>query len=164
MSAMFKGVAVAAAIWLGCSAPAAAQSAPATVTAKNPEGVAAALRFAGYPAKLGTDAAGDPKIETEFGNYKGLIFFYGCDEKTHRNCDSIQFHVGFDREKAMKLQTVNELVTKYRFASIQLDNEGDPLVQWDIITDDGIPTGVFLHSFRRFGEVADTIAQTVFED
>lgn len=165
MSPMLKSAAALAATGvLGWSVPAAAQSAPATVSAENPEGVAAALRFAGYPAKLGKDSAGDPKIDTEFGSYKGSIYFYGCDEKTHKGCDSLQFHVGFDREKPMALKSVNDLVTKYRFASIQLDNEGDPLVQWDIITDDGIPSGVFLHAFRRFGEVADTLAETIFED
>ena len=60
--------------------------------------------------------------------------------------------------------TIENDVNQALDASIQLDNEGDPLVQWDIITDDGIPSGVFLHAFRRFGEVADTLAETIFED
>ena len=64
MSPMLKSAAALAATGvLGWSVPAAAQSAPATVSAENPEGVAAALRFAGYPAKLGKDSANYKFVE-----------------------------------------------------------------------------------------------------
>lgn len=139
----------------------AAQGAPAMVSAGDPQGVAAAMRYAGYPAELKTDRVGDPMIETEFAGYRGGVYFYGCDEDTHTNCQSLQLGVGFDRAEPMDMSAANAMVAKYRFASVHLDDEGDPWVQFDIVTLDGIPAPVFLKALDHFswstGEIGDAV-------
>lgn len=138
-----------------------AQGAPATVSASNPEGVAAAMRYAGYPVELKTDSVGDPMIATEFGGYRGGVYFYGCDEDKHTDCQSLQLSVGFDRTEPMAPSAVNAMATKYRFASIHVDDEGDPWVQFDLVTLDGIPAPVFLKALDHFswstGEIGDAV-------
>ncbi len=142
--------------------PAAAQSSPARVSAADPEGMASAMRYAGYPVELGTDNVGDPMILTEFGGYKGGVYFYGCDPKTHTRCQSVQLSVGFDRQQPMDASAVNALSSRYRFAGIHLDDEGDPFVQFDIVTLDGIPAPVFLKALDHFSWTVGEIGDAVF--
>ena len=141
---------------------AAAQPAPDMVSANDPDGVAAAMRYAGYPVKLATDKTGDPKIETEFSGYRGDVYFYGCDEKTHKNCTSLQLMVGFDGKKAMDLAALNKLMGTLRFASSYVDGEGDVWVQYDFTTLGGIPAPVFLKTLDNFSWVANDVSDAVF--
>ena len=161
MSKMLQSVA------LGCAAlmmatGAAAQGAPDTVTANNPESIAAAMRYAGYPTTVTTDKTGDPKIETEFSGYSGDVYFYGCDEKSHKNCTSLQLVVGFDGKKAMELAALNKLMSTLRYASSYIDDKGDVWVQYDLSTLGGIPAPVFLKSLDDFSWVSNEIADAVF--
>lgn len=141
-----------------------AQGPGPTVAASDPAGLVAALEQAGDVAKLTTDSYGDPGIDTEFAGWKGSIVFYGCDETTHKNCDSVQFSVGFDRAKPLPLEIADELMKQERFISIHLDDEGDPYVDWDIFTGSGIPTSVFMRSFRLFSDEVQVVSQRVFAE
>jgi len=145
--------------------PALAQSPPSSVSAADPEGMARVLRFAGYPAKLVTDDYGDPEIETEFSGWGGSIMFYGCDEDTHQGCDSIELRVGFDREEPMTLELLNE-VSSSRYIAAFLDQDGDPWINWDIITGDGegIPAPVFMQSVNEFASGVEYAADLVFAE
>lgn len=162
MRLKLMGMVLALGLFMATSAQ--AQQVPATVTARSPEGIASVMRFAGYPVKLGKDNAGDPMIETEFGGYRGAIYFYGCDKKTHDGCDSLQFSASFDSDKPMTSTAANALAKKWRFASIHLDDEGDPWAQFDVVTLDGIPAPVFLRSMESFSWTLDEIASAVFGD
>lgn len=135
-----------------------------TVTAANPAGIASAMRESGYEAEIDTDNVGDPRIKTELNGWEAFILFYGCDEETHANCDSVQFSTGFDRETPMEPDRALAIAYRYRFLAVSLDDEGDPYLKWDIITDKGIPKSVFLHSLRRYSEVLDSAAKIIFED
>jgi len=144
---------------------AAAESPPASVSAADPEGMARVLRFAGYPAKVVTDDYGDPEIETEFSGWGGSIMFYGCDEDTHLGCDSIELRVGFDREEPMTLDLLNEVASS-RYIAAFLDDDGDPWVNWDIITGngEGIPAPVFMQSVNEFAGGVEYAADLVFAE
>lgn len=144
-------------------AAAAAQGVPEMVSAGDPDGVAAVMNYAGHEAELVTDPYGDPKIDTRFGGWGGSIWFYGCDEN-HEGCDSLQFVVGFNREQPLPLEMLSELVAEHRLAAIYVDDEGDPWLKWDIITESGIPAGVFNSSLRQFSEQAAAIAEIVFAE
>lgn len=148
-----------------CAIPAAAQQPPMTVSAADPEGMASVLRYAGYPAKLVTDDYGDPQIDTKFSGWEGAIMFYGCDEETHDGCDSIELRVGFDREEPMTLDLLNGVASS-RFIAAFLDDEGDPWVNWDIITGDGegIPAPVFLQAVNEFASGVEYAADLVFAE
>ena len=158
MAPVFAAVALAA-----NSTFAAAQTAPDMVTASNPEGVVAAMTYAGYEAALGTDAYGDPKIDGSFGGWSGAVWFYGCDELTNEGCTSLQLVVGFDRKNPMPLETLNEIASSQRFVAIYLDEEGDPWLKWDIVTEEGIPAGVLNSSLQQYSQQVAAIADLVFE-
>lgn len=145
--------------------PAASQAPSARVSAADPEGMAEVLRFAGYPAKLVTDDYGDPQIDTEFSGWDGAIMFYGCDEDTHTGCDSIELRVGFDRAEPMTLELLNEVATS-RYIAAFLDDEGDPWINWDIVTGngEGIPAAVFMQSVNEFASGVETAADVVFAE
>ncbi len=145
--------------------PVAAQAPPSTVSAADPEGMASVLRYAGYPAKLTTDDYGDPQIDTEFSGWDGAIMFYGCDEDSHTGCDSIELRVGFDREEPMTLELLNEVSTS-RYIAAFLDDEGDPWINWDIITGngEGIPAPVFMQSVKEFASGVEYAADLVFAE
>jgi hypothetical protein len=154
---------VTAAALAAIPAGAAAQSAPDIVTASDPDGVVSAMAYAGYEATLGTDAYGDPKIDGSFGGWSGSVWFYGCDELTNDGCTSLQLVVGFDRKNPMPLETLNEIASSQRFVAIYLDEEGDPWLKWDIVTEEGIPAGVLNSSLQQYSQQVAAIADLVFE-
>ena len=134
------------------------------VTARDPQGLLQVLKDAGYDPELDTDPTGDPKIYVELNGWNSQIYFYGCDENTHDGCDAIQLSASFVRKKPMKLAKALKISERYRYLSVFLDNEGDPYLQWDIVTLDALPQAVFLASLRRYGEVLDGAAELIFED
>lgn len=134
-----------------------------SVSAGNPAGIVKALESAGYSPTLDKDSYGDPSIEFELADYKTVMMFYGCDEDTHDKCDSVQLRVGFDREKPWTAAEALEVSKTYRFVSVWLDEEGDPWVQWDIVTGTGIPSDVFLSAVESFGNTLEDTAELVFQ-
>lgn len=148
------------------SLPLAAQEVPATVSAANPEGMMQVLRFAGYPAELETDNYGDPLINTEFAGWSGSIIFFGCDEDTRMECDSVQLRAGFDRAEPMSLDLLNDTLANGRYIAAHVDDEGDPWMRWDIVTgsDEGIPASVFMKSVNSFATQIGTVADVVFAE
>ena len=145
------------------AAPALASDGP-TVTAEDPAGIVAALEMAGYEAELVTDSYGDPLINTEFNGWEARILFYGCDSQTHDGCDSLQLLTGFDRAEPWSGAEVAKIASQFRYASVWLDEEGDPFMQWDIVTADGIPTKVFLISIREFSQAISNVSALVYAE
>lgn len=146
------------------STPLAAQDDVNLVSAKDPEGLASTLRNAGYEVDIGRDSVGDPRLETTLGGMTTRIMFYGCDETTNADCDSVQFVTGFDRDQPMTAADALNLSDRYRFAAVSLDDEGDPYVTWDVVMGDGIPARVFLQSVLKFSGTIGLVADVVFAD
>lgn len=144
----------------------AAQQAPDSVSAADPEGMVRALRYAGYPVELDTDGIGDPMIKIEFSGWPGAVFFYGCEEGTHDGCDSVQLKVGFDRAEPMPLRLALDLAKDERFFSVHIDDEGDPWLEWDIVTGngEGIPAPVFLKAVNYFAMQVDAASDRIFAE
>jgi hypothetical protein len=146
------------------SAPSWAQGAPDYVSAADPDGMVRVLRYAGYVAEPDTDGVGDPMIRTEFSGWPGAFFFYGCDEKTHTGCDSVQLQVAFDRAKPMTAEMALDMAGRERFLSIRLDDEGDPWIEWDIVTGnaEGIPAPVFMKAVNNFAKQIQAVSSRIF--
>ncbi len=155
--------AMVAAVGLVFATPSAAQ-ANDVVTAKQPAGMVIAMLNAGYDAELATDDLGDPLIKSEIAGYPLRIYFYDCNEDTHEDCGSIQLVTGFDRKRPWTADAAVKFANGYRFAAVSLDGEGDPYLRWDIVTDDGIPTRVFVKGLRLFEETVRVAAEIVFAD
>lgn len=151
-----------AAIFALGAVPAMAQQAPGVARASDPAGLVKLL--ADYKPKLTKDDTGDPMIELDLDGYKGLLMFYGCDEEAHNNCDSLQFQAGFDLDKGWTAAEAIDISRQYRFASVHLDDEGDPWIKWDIITGTGIPAAVFMESVQSFSDVVSDTADIAFAD
>lgn len=154
---------VALALVASLASPAYAQSA-GIVSAGNPAGIVRLLEQQGMAAKLDKDSYGDPTIEFELSGYKTSLLFYGCDENTHGGCTSVQLRAGFDRDKPWTAAEAIGVTKKYRFVSIWLDDDGDPWVQWDIITGSGIPAAVFTEALQQFGDTLVDTAEVVFAE
>lgn len=157
----FASVAFASAVLLSSAASAQLSG---QASARNPEGLVRLLQGAGYSPELGNDSFGDPSIEFELGEYKTTLIFFGCDETTRDRCNSVQLRAGFDRAEPWTAAQAIEVSKKYRFASIWLDDEGDPWVQWDIMTGDGIPAEVFLDAVELFSDTLEDTAEMVLAD
>ena len=152
------------ALALALSSPAAAYEPIEEISAKRPAEIALVLMNAGYDVELGEDGIGDPMIISELAGYPLRIYFYDCGEDSSNTCTSLRFSVGFDRKKPWTGSEALEISKQYRFASVRLDNEGDPFVSWDIITEDGIPTKVFLAAVQAFEDNILPIADAIFAD
>lgn len=144
--------------------PVAAQNQPEMVTAKNPAELTMVMMNAGYDVELTVDGIGDPLIATEIVGMPLRVYFYGCDEETNDNCDTLQLSTGFDRQEPWTRGEALTISEQLRFASVRLDDEGDPFISWDIVTGDGIPATVFLQSLEHFGRTVDLTAQIVFAE
>jgi len=146
------------------AAPAAAQSDIGMITAKNPAELTVVMMNAGYEVELSTDGVGDPMVASRLAGMPLRIYFYGCDADTNDNCTSLQLSTGFDRAEPWTRDEAFEISQRFRFASVRLDEEGDPFVSWDIVTGDGIPTAVFLESIRQFERTVELTARIVFAE
>ena len=113
------------------AAPAHAQM----VKAQDPEGVAAAMKAAGFAASVGTDAVGEPLISSEHRGTQFKVLFYNCTAK--RNCATIQLRSSYDLPKAVSLEKINVWNRSQRFGRAYLDTEGDPVLEMDVDLDDG---------------------------
>ena len=121
----------ASAALLAAASPAAAQN----VEAKDPPRLAEAMKAAGYAATLGTDQIGDPMISSAIGDTQFKVLFYNCT--AHRDCATVQFHVGYTPAKKVSLDTINAWNSSQRFGRAYLDRVGDPILQMDVDLDDG---------------------------
>jgi hypothetical protein len=144
--------------------PAAAQSQIEMVSAGNPAELTAVMMNAGYDVELTVDKVGVPMIKSELSGMPLRIYFYGCNEQTHDGCDSVQLSTGFDRQEPWTPAAAMQISESLRFASVRLDDEGDPFVTWDIVTGSGIPGAVFLESISQFKRTIQLTADIVFAE
>lgn len=144
------------ALTLLIAAPAFAQDVPddRMLTAADPAAIAQAVRFYGRPAALETDEAGEPSIDTGFGGIRGRIWFYDCDARG-RNCVGLQFQIGIGTSRKLTLQQVNAFNHGRRFATLSLDDQGDPILAHDLSM---APPGISAAAFRDTMQLFDTQA------
>ena len=158
-TAMRVGRAILLAIAIGLAAPAMA----ATVSAKNPDTLIAALKLAGYEVTAGTDDTGDPVLDLVMHGYKARLLFLDCDEASHNKCGSVQFFSAFDAEGAgLSTDDANLFARQYRYAAVSVTANGDPRLRWDIETGDGIPSEVFVTAAARFLGTVRAMGAVVF--
>ncbi|WP_255469575.1 YbjN domain-containing protein [Paracoccus sp. FO-3] len=101
----------------------------------DPEVIRLLMTDFGLPAKLTTDGAGDPLIESRIDGTSFQVYFYQC-EKT---CGAIQFSAGFDLDDSMPESMANRWNREKRFGKVWLDETGDPFIEMDIgVAGDGI--------------------------
>jgi hypothetical protein len=105
------------------------------VRAQDPQSIVRALQANGYSAQLTVDQTGDPMIRSAAGGTNFQVLFYNCTN--HRECATVQFHVGYDLKTSPSLESINEWNRTQRFGSAHLDKENDPILEMDVDLDDG---------------------------
>ena len=142
---LWRAIAVSAA--LTATAPAFA----ADVSAAQPESLAEALKGAGYEVVQGIDDTGDPVLDLVMQGLKARLLFLDCDPGGHDKCGSVQLFAAFDAD-GPGLSAVDAVLfaRRYRYASVTVNANGDPILRWDIETGAGIPATVFQTSAARF--------------
>jgi hypothetical protein len=155
-------ISIAAALAAAMSAPALAQDGT-MISASRPEELVKALQDAGYGAVFhDADGSSGPWIDLEFTGGSSSMQFYNCDPGIYTRCQSLLLRTKFDREKPMSLKTANEIMAEERFVAIHVNKDGDTVVDWDIVTGDGIPRAVFFRALQHYSEQVDNIADRVF--
>jgi len=123
---------------IGLVALVSAASAPGAeqlVRAQDPQSLVRAMQANGYTAQLTVDSTGDPMIRSAAGGTNFQVLFYNCTD--HRECATVQFHVGYDLKTAPSLESINDWNRTQRFGSAHLDKENDPILEMDVDLDDG---------------------------
>ena len=105
------------------------------VRAQDPQSLVRAMQANGYTAQLTADQTGDPMIRSAAGGTNFQVLFYNCTN--HRECATVQFHVGYDLKTSPSLESINEWNRTQRFGSAHLDKENDPILEMDVDLDDG---------------------------
>jgi hypothetical protein len=145
---MTMKLAAIAALALPWAAPAGAQM----VKAQDPQSLVRALQGGGYSAKLGTDKVGDPMITSGSSGTTFQVFFYNCT--AHKACATVQFHAGYDFDKPLPLDKINEWNSSERFGRAYLDKESDPILEMDLDLDDGgLSTALFIDNVQFWTSV-----------
>jgi Putative bacterial sensory transduction regulator len=140
--------------WVAIATSGTAQIAAQTVTAKDPQTLAATLQAEGYAAKLEKTSDGDPAIRSKSSGSEFAVFFYNCEKG--EKCATIQFHAGFDTDdgKGPSLQKINAWNQNNRFGRAYLDDEGDPHIEMDVDLDDGgMSRELFVDNFEYWTAV-----------
>ncbi len=132
--------------------PVAAQA--QSVTATDPEAIAAILRAEGYKAELTKDGSGDPMIRSASSGTNFTLFFYNCT--SNRNCTTLQYYAGFDVDKGSDLATINKWNSTKRFGRAYLDDEKDPRLEMDVNLDEGgVARGNFVDNLKVWLDLLD---------
>lgn len=122
----------------------------APMVAANPAGIAAYLQQIGYRPELTTDLTGDPRIVIGFAGVPGSLWFNNCDEDG-TNCESVRLQVGLLTDRKLTLQQVNAFNSQWRFATLSLDEDDDPLLNEDLwLVRPGMPAALLAHNVRQF--------------
>ncbi len=150
-------------------APVAAQSEAAQsserVSARDAEGVLAALVAAGYEAQLSHDeASGAPHIDFDLTNGPGNVVFADCDETIADRCDTLVLSASFERNTPISDRAVRVANKNLRYVSVWRDDDGDPVVQWAFLTKDtGIAASTFLDAVSRYSAVIDEFYEVAWD-
>lgn len=149
--------------WLAIAALTGAWALPAQaqmVRAQDPDSLVQALQAAGYGAKLGTDAVGDPMITSGVSGTTFQIFFYNCTD--HKACATVQFHSAYDLQNPVGLDLLNLFNREKRFGRGFLDKENDPVLEMDVDLDDGgMSRSLFIDNIEFWAAILGEFEQRI---
>jgi len=131
----------------------------------DPARIAEVMRKARYTVER-KPAEGGEYLIASFGkeSYSFNIYFFGCDEKTTRNCKSVQFYSGFSPKTKPTLEAMNAYASDNRWGRIYLDKNKDPVIEMDVdLEDGGVSEALFLDNVEYFETVMNRFAEFAFK-
>lgn len=143
----------------------ASQPAPERVSARDADGVLAALVSAGYEAQI--ERGEETKsiwINVELPGGPARVLFSDCDETITARCDTLILSVYFVRNLPISDRAIREANYNHRYISAWRDEDGDPVLQWALLTNDiGIATPLFLDAVKRYSDVIDDFGEVAWD-
>ena len=158
---------ISAVLAVAAGAPVMAQDMPASmVKASDAPGVLAVLKQAGYKAKLeprkGEDSSTSIEIITRDGST--FVTFSDCDEAIPDLCETLVLSTNWNRKTPISDSAIAEANLKFKYVSVFRDEDGDPVMQWAILTDvAGIAPPLVLTALQRYHNVVRDFDEVVFE-
>lgn len=125
------------------------------VSSQHPGSVVKAMESEGWAATLVAPKDGNPYIESKRDGIKLLVLFMNCNDD-RQDCRSLQFYMGFNDAKDTTLDRLNEWNRTKRFGRAYRDEEGDPVMEMDVDTDQGgISPALFGEYLKTWGSLMD---------
>ena len=116
---------------LAAATPAfAANSAPALIDGNSTDDILNLARGYGS-AILGTQDSGAPKISGKIEGQPYTIYFSSCDDKTHKDCEDLDFYAGYVGSKP-DADKINGWNRDTRFARAYIDSDGEAGMDMDV--------------------------------
>lgn len=124
------------------------------VSTANPRSIVALLQKDGYRAKLVTDDATRPYIESATAGATFYIYLQNCKEVAE--CQDVMFRSSYDREEdsPVKIDKINEFNRDNRWARAYLDKDQAPVIEYDVLFTDQL---VDEKMFREALEIWDSV-------
>ena len=141
--------ALAAASMAGEATPAAG---PGKVSLADPTSLVTALQKAGYRAKL-TYEEGKPEIESSAAGATFYLYFDDCASED--GCADVMVQSAYDLAKdAVSLDTINKFNRDNRWARVYLDEESDPIIEYDLIfAGQQLDESTFIETIKAWDDV-----------
>ena len=96
-------------------------------------------------------------LKFNIGPFKALIFPYGCSP----DFSSLQFHIGFKARPDQ--QVVNRWNQDNRYGRAFLDDDGHPVLQYDIDLEGGATLELILEAQKTFRALVEDFNESVVE-
>jgi hypothetical protein len=139
---------------------------PAAVKATDASGLLAILEAAGYETKLypRKDEDSPASIElTTRGGYSSIIFS-DCKDSVPDFCETLVFSTKWNRDLPISDSAIVDANRKLEYVSVWRNEDGDPVVQWAILTRDiGVSPALFLNALQRYLDVVSEFDEVAFE-
>jgi hypothetical protein len=159
-------LAAASIVGMSGAAPLSAQEKSAmTVKATDAPGLLALLEAAGYEAEFfprKDDDSASIELTTRGGT--SSIIFSDCKDAVPDFCETLVLSTSWDRDVPISDSAIAEANRTFEYVSVWRNEDGDPVVQWAILTRDvGGPTSVFLNALQRYLDVVSEFDDVAFE-
>lgn len=136
------------------------------VSAVDLPGVAEVLRTAGYEIEIHarSEAGALARIEIVDGEDIATLIFNDCNEAIPDFCETIVLSTWWDRTLPISDEALAAANRNLRYVSVFCDKDGDPEMQWAILTRrEGVPATVLLDALKRFLDVAREFGEFAFD-
>lgn len=137
------------------------------VKATDASGLLKVIKQGGYKAEFASREGDDSSASIEIATRDGTIYvqFSDCEEAVPEFCETLVLSTSWDRNTPIADGVIADANRSYKYVSIWKNAEGDPIMQWAILTGDtGIAPPLFLNALQRYLDVVRDFDEIAFKD
>lgn len=138
----------------------------ALVSATDAPGLLKVIEQAGYKAKFNLREGSDDTASIEIATRTGPVYvqFSDCEDAVPDLCETLVLSSSWDRVTPMADSVIADANRSYKYVSVWKDEEGDPIMQWAILTGSaGIAPPLFLNALQRYLDVVRDFDEVAFD-